>query len=83
VIELDELLGFWYWPRGANSDGAHAHQFAIPGIVFILVVGKKMAADTLRVSAAPAPECYIGMDESADMEELMKIAELRKTSLRL
>lgn len=76
VLAINYLLQTSRPPESANHDGAHSHHFAMPGIAFLLVVGKRGLEGSETASTAPGPERYICVYRNADVQDLQKLQEL-------
>ncbi|MGA2738982.1 MAG: hypothetical protein ABSG65_16210 [Bryobacteraceae bacterium] len=80
VPAIDQLLQTSFPPESRNHDGAHSHHFAMPGILFMLVVGKRGLEGSDTASTAPGPERYIYIYKSMDEADLANAVDLVKAS---
>jgi len=71
VLELTQL------PQARNRQGYHLHSFTIPGLAFSLGVGSRLPSNSLRISTAPSPEQFVGFCPSAELNEMMGLADVK------
>lgn len=70
VRSTDALAASANYPISENREGYHVHQFSIPGLVFSLLVGRKVPDADLYYCTAPSLERFIGISPESDREDL-------------
>ena len=79
VSSLNQFLEISELPTTVRADGYHIHRFKIAGLVFVLFVGSRIPTGLIRTSAAPAPECFIPISPSYDVQELIKMSQYARS----
>jgi hypothetical protein len=72
-----------YDPGSVPRAGCHLHAFSIPGLVFSLLVGRRVSAETLHYSLAPSQERCIGISPEIEREDLrLAVGRVKKADDR-
>ena len=76
VSGLDTLHEIMLLPVSITESGYHKHIFRIPGLTFILYVGKQIPRAFFDLSIAPNPEHIIAVHPMSEIEELLEMSKV-------
>jgi hypothetical protein len=76
---LDSLHERLLLPFSERGNGYHMHCFGIPGIVFTLLVGKRIPPAFYRLSTAPNVEVILAINPEAEMEDLRAAGRIARS----